>query len=138
MIELYLAIVLFGVGTYFGRNTKRPVLKQMQAVQDASLEDASENNANNVKKPKNLIVYSKTNDKTISDIEKEYGKQLDSKCREILPRDFNGLLNKKSQEEYEKRKLSELNYNDEVDNEILKYEPKNNKFILCNNKMLAT
>jgi hypothetical protein len=125
MIELYLAIVLFGVGTYFGRNTKRPVLKQMQAVQDASLEDASENNANNVKKPKNLIVYSKTNDKTISDIEKEYGKQLDSKCREILPRDFNGLLDKKSQKEYEGRKLSEASLNKDLDNEILKYSPKN-------------
>ena len=48
---------------------------------------------------------------------------------EILPRDFVGLLNKKSQEEYEKRKLSEANYTDDIDNEILKYEPKIEKFI---------
>ena len=59
MIELYLAIVLFGVGTYFGRNTKRPVLKQMQAIRDDSLMDNSGNNANNDTTPKNLIVYSK-------------------------------------------------------------------------------
>ena len=92
MIELYLAIALFGVGTYFGRNTKRPVLKQMQAIRDST--DIAENNSNS-ETPKNLVVYSKTNEKTISDIEKEYGEQLDSTCREILPRDFNGLLDQK-------------------------------------------
>ena len=127
MIELYLAIVLFGVGTYFGRNTKRPVLKQMQAIKDDSLIDNSLNN--NDTSPKNLIVYSKTNEKTISDIEKEYGQQLDSKCRQILPRDFNGLLDQKSQKEYEGRKIGELSLNKDIDNEILKYSPKNENFI---------
>jgi hypothetical protein len=124
MIELYLAVLLFGVGTYFGRNTKAPVMKNMGVIKDANL---SQNN--NGKKSKNLVVYSKTNEKDVLDLEKEYGDKLDSKCREILPRDFNGLLNKKSQEEYEKRKLSESNYTDDIDNEILKYEPKDNKFI---------
>merc|ERR1711871_571943 len=125
MIELYLAILLFGVGTYFGRNTKAPVMKNMAAIRDNNLNISN----NNGKKPKNLVVYSKTNEKDVLDLEKEYGEKLDSKCREILPRDFNGLLNKKSQEEYEKRKLSEANYSGDIDNEILKYEPKNEKFI---------
>ena len=143
MIELYLAILLFGVGTYFGRNTKRPVMKDMAVIRDKNIDyensnsNSNNNNNNNnnsngsskKKNPKNLVVYSKSNEKGVLELEKEYREKLDSKCREILPRDFNGLLNKKSQEEYEKRKLSELNYNEEVDNEILKYEPKNNKFI---------
>ena len=123
MIELYLAILLFGVGTYFGRNTKRPVMKNMAAIRDKNL------NKNNGKKTKNLVVYNRSNEKDILDLEKEYGEKLDSKCREILPRDFNGLLNKKSQEEYEKRKLAEVRSTQDIDNEILKYEPKDNKSI---------
>ena len=98
----------------------------MQAIRDST--DIAENNSNS-ETPKNLVVYSKTNEKTISDIEKEYGKQLDSTCREILPRDFNGLLDKKSQKEYEGRKLAELSLNNDLDNEILKYSPKNENFI---------
>jgi hypothetical protein len=126
MIELYLAILLFGVGTYFGRNTKAPVMKNMAAIRNDTLNLGKNNNG---KKPKNLVVYSKTNNKDVLELEKEYGEKLDSKCREILPRDFNGLLNKKSQKEYEKRKLSESAYNDDINNEILKYEPKDNTFI---------
>ena len=83
----------------------------------------------NKKKGYGFIEPETENEKDVLDLEKEYGEQLDSKCREILPRDFNGLLNKKSQEEYEKRKIAEANYSDDIDNEILKYEPKNNKFI---------
>ena len=124
MIELYLATLLFGVGTYFGRNTKIPVMKNMAAIRDKNI-NSSENN----KKPKNLVVYNKQNDKNIFDLEKEYGKSLDSKCRKILPRDFTGLLNKKSQSEYEKKKISEANYLNEIDSEILKYEPENNRVI---------
>ena len=127
MIELYLAILLFGVGTYFGRNTKKPVMKNMAAIKDSNLNVSNSNS--NTTKPKNLVVYSKSNEKDVLDLEKEYGEKLDSKCREILPRDFTGLLNQKSQKEYEKRKLSEIGVVDEIDNEILKYEPKNNKFI---------
>jgi hypothetical protein len=133
MIELYLAILLFGVGTYFGRNTKKPVMKNMESIRDSnSINSNSNSNSNynyNSKKPKNLIVYSKSNQKDVIDLEKEYGEKLDSKCREILPRDFTGLLNHKSQKEYEKRKLTEVGVTDEINNEILKYEPKDNKFI---------
>mgnify|MGYP001240024922 CR=1 FL=1 len=126
MIELYLAILLFGAGTYLG-STKRPVLKNMEVLKEKAQNNV--NNGNNVnnsnkKRKKNLVVYAGDNKKNVEELEKEYGKQLDSKCREILPRDFTGILNKKSQKEYEKRKLSELNYTNEVDNEILKYEPK--------------
>ena len=60
MIELYLAVLLFGVGTYFGRNTKAPVMKNMGVIKDANL---SQNN--NGKKSKNLVVYSKTNEKDV-------------------------------------------------------------------------
>ena len=142
MIELYLATILFGIGTYFGRNTKRPVLKNMKAIQEAN--NSNNNNANNnsnspnKRKPKNLIVYSKSNDKTIDDLEQEYGKQLDSKCREILPRDFNGLLDRKSQKEYENRKLGENTSENDIDNEILKYTPKNEQENFIKSKLTGS
>ena len=128
MIELYLAIMLFGVGTYFGRNTKRPVLK---SIDKNTILNIDNNNNNN--KKKDLVVYSKSDKQSVIDLEKEYGKRLDQKCREILPRDFNGLLNEKSMKTYENRKLAEIDYQAEtVDNEILKYKPKNNNFVKSN------
>ena len=89
-------------------------MKNMAAIRDQNVTL----NANNKNTPKNLVVYSKSNEKNILDLEKEYGEKLDSKCREIL-RDFNGLLNK-NPNEYEKRKMAEASYSDEIDNEILK------------------
>ena len=51
----------------------------------------------------------------------------------ILPRDFNGLLNEKSMKTYENRKENRKDRQVEtVDNEILKYTPKNNNFVKSN------
>ena len=63
--------MLFGVGTYFGRNTKRPVLKSI----DKNTITNIDNNNNN--KKKDLVVYSKSDKQSVIDLEKEYSKRLD-------------------------------------------------------------
>ena len=70
MIELYLAIMLFGVGTYFGRNTKRPVLKSIDKNTILNID----NNNNN--KKKDLVVYSKSDKQSVIDLEKDSKSQI--------------------------------------------------------------
>ena len=122
MIELYLAILLFGVGTYLGKNSQNQIVSYGK-------KNSKKIKKNKKNKKNNLDVYSQNEEEQVDKLQKEYVKKLDSKCREIIPRDFTGLLNSKSKKEYEKRKLSEIGISNEIDNEILKYEPKNNKFI---------
>ena len=50
MIELYLAILLFGAGTYLG-STKRPVLKNMEVLKEKAQNNVNnDNNVNNSNK----------------------------------------------------------------------------------------
>ena len=70
MIELYLAILLFGAGTYLG-STKRPVLKNMDVLKENAQNNVNNvNNGNNVnnsnkKRKKNLVVYAGDNKKNV-------------------------------------------------------------------------
>ena len=100
MIEIYLATLLFGLGTMYNQSQKKRPLKE----QNSNVEqDANPYNQKIIKKVKKA--------------EKDLGDKLDVKCKSILPRNFSNLLDE------ETSKL--LNKNDEV----LKYIPKTNNKI---------
>ena len=100
MIEIYLATLLFGLGTMYNQaQKKRPLKEQNSNVE----QDANPYNQKIIKKVKKA--------------EKDLGDKLDVKCKSILPRNFSNLLDE------ETSKL--LNENDDV----LKYVPKTNNKI---------
>ena len=105
MIEIYLAVLLFGLGSIYNNS-------------DSSKKNIKENETIN-----ETNVYKQNNTKLIKEMEDKYAKELDKKCKTILPRDFSSLIDNKSKKIYENRKLGEKNYNPDVDSEILKYIP---------------
>ena len=100
MIEIYLATLLFGLGTMYNQTQKKPLLKEKNSN---IYQDSNPYNQKIIKKVKRA--------------EKILGAKLDVKCKSILPRNFSNLLDE------ETSKL--LNKNDEV----LKYIPKTNNKI---------
>ena len=99
MIEIYLATLLFGLGTMYNKSQKK---ENVDSVEPS-------NNDYNPYKQHNL--------KNIKNAENELAKKLDTKCTTILPRSFSNLLDPETSEI--------LNTNDE----ILKYIPKNENSI---------
>lgn len=129
MIEIYLAVLLFGLGTYFNKKdvfTKTPEGKlNVQPGIDINTIDA-------VTAP----VSTEQPSDTIKRLEAEYGKNLDDKCREIQRRDFSSLLDEKSRELYKSRKLGETGKLKEIDNElhdgVFKYQGKKKNAVYSN------
>ena len=101
MIEIYLATLLFGLGTIFHKS------QQQQDNSDSG-------NINNSENP-----YKQNNMKLVKDAENKLVEKFDTKCRSILPRNFSNLLDPETKE-----KLADGN-----NNEILKYVPKNDSTI---------
>jgi len=109
MIEIYLAVLLFGLGTMYNQS-KNDKIKNT---------DINENNP-----------YIKNNLDKIKQLETKYADELDTKCKQILPRDFSNLLkSQKSRDLYINRKKSETATNNKVDKEILHYMSPKNKNI---------
>ena len=110
MIEIYLAVLLFGLGTMYNQtnNTKK----------------ITQNNKNN----NDTNPYNANELNNISSLENKYASELDTKCKQILPRNFSNLLDsQKSRDLYTNRKKGEYNLNEEIDDKILHYvSPKNN------------
>ena len=119
MIEIYLAVLLFGLGTYF----KNDVLNK--TPQGTTAVNPNLNTSNNLNQAKLPIGTEQVSD-AVTRLENKYGESLDKKCREIQPRDFSNLLDDKSKDLYKKRKLNERGQADadETDSGILKYEAK--------------
>jgi hypothetical protein len=100
MIEIYLATLLFGLGTMYNK-----------AQQHVPLKNPNNNSDQDTNPYKQKIM------KKVNKAEKKLGKKLNKKCKTILPRSFSNLLDE------ETSKL--LNENEEV----LKYVPKSNNKI---------
>jgi len=100
MIEIYLATLLFGLGTMYNQAQNKNTLNEQKNDPE---QDTNPYNQKIIKKVKKA--------------EEKLGKKLDKKCKTILPRSFSNLLDE------ETSKL--LNQNDEV----LKYIPKSNNKI---------
>ena len=100
MIEIYLATLLFGLGSMYNQaQHKKPLKKQT-------------NNLDQDTNPYNQKIIKK-----VKKAEKKLGKKLDKKCKTILPRSFSNLLDEETS--------NLLKENDEV----LKYIPKSNNKI---------
>ena len=87
MIEIYLAVLLFGLGTMYNQtnNTKK----------------ITQNNKNN----NDTNPYNANELNNISSLENKYASELDTKCKQILPRNFSNLLDsQKSRDLYTNRK----------------------------------
>ena len=114
MIEIYLAVLLFGLGSIYNNSNSKLSKNEIEN----EIENENEDN-----------VYKQNNTKLIKEMENKYAKELDKKCKTILPRDFSSLIDNKSKKIYKNRKLGESEHNPNVDTEILKYIPKNNQSI---------
>jgi len=100
MIEIYLATLLFGLGSMYNQAQNKNTLKEQsnEVVQDTN--------------PYNQKIIKK-----VKKAEKKLGKKLEKKCKTILPRNFSNLLDE------ETSKLLNENH------EVLKYVPKSNNKI---------
>ena len=129
MIEIYLAVLLFGLGTYF--NKKDVFTKTSEGKLDVQ-PGVDINTIDTVTGP----VSNEQASDTIKRLEAEYGKDLDDKCREIQRRDFSSLLDEKSRDLYKSRKLGETGKLDEIDEElqdgIFKYQGKKKDAVYSN------
>lgn len=145
MIEIYLAILLFGLGTYLKKQSPvsinnnnivpqsgstQPRVTQPGVTQPHDTITVSDNRYFE-KDGENLYIYEKNTKDKIKELEKKYGTQLDQQCKTVAPRDFLGLLDDNSKNLYEKRRLDEssLNLSNVADNEVLKYQPKKNNIV---------
>jgi hypothetical protein len=99
MIEIYLATLLFGLGSMYNKSQ-----------QNKENVDPSNNDSN---------PYKQHNLKNIKNAENELAKKLDTKCTTILPRSFSNILDPETAEIL----------NDDSNTEILKYVPKNDNSI---------
>jgi len=102
MIEIYLATLLFGLGSIYN--------KSQQNKENVDIIDPSNNDSN---------PYKQHNLNNIKNAENELAKKLDTKCTTILPRSFSNILDPET---------SEI-LNDDNNNDILKYVPKNDNSI---------
>ena len=99
MIEIYLATLLFGLGTMYNK---------------------SQQNKENVEPSNNeLNPYKQHNLNNIKNAENELAKKMDTKCKTILPRSFSNILDPETAEIL----------NNDNNTEILKYVPKNKNSI---------
>lgn len=98
MIELYLAILLFGLGTYFNQ-------KDSYQKTNAGKIEPRENVDLDVLEAQGIPT--KPSPQIVQEMEDKYGDQLDSKCNEIQPRDFAHLMDPSSKQMYENIKLGE-------------------------------
>ena len=124
MIEVYLAVLLFGLGTYFNqkdsfKKTKTGKIKANPGIDMDTIDQQT------------LPVSTEPASETIKRLEAEYGDTLDNNCRDIQNRDFGMLLDANSKELYKARKFSETGEKASVESElhegILKYNvPKKN------------
>lgn len=120
MIEIYLAVLLFGLGTYFNKKDTYKKTPEGKIDVQAGI-DIEE--LDRVTAP----VSTEQPSDTIKRLEAEYGSELDNKCRDIQHRDFGALMDLKSKELYKMRKMQETGKKEEVQDEvhdgILKYIP---------------
>ena len=91
MIEIYLAVLLFGLGTYFN---KKDVFQKTAEGKIAVQPGIDLDEVERVTVP----VSTEPPSDTIKRLEEEYGATLDEKCRDIQNRDFSSLLDQKSRE----------------------------------------
>ena len=126
MIEVYLAVLLFGLGTYFNqkdsfKKTKTGKIKAKPGIDMNTIDQQT------------LPVSTEPASETIKRLEKEYADTLDTNCRDIQNRDFSSLLDSKSKELYKARKFSETGEKTEVESEvqdgILKYNSPKKKHV---------
>ena len=119
MIELYLAIVLFGLGTYFNKTktykkTKSGKIDVLPGIDIDSLD-------------KTVPSITEPPSEAIRRLEAEYAAELDRNCKELQNRDFGSLMDEKSRDLYKSRKFSEtgeqLISDEELKDNILKYTP---------------
>jgi hypothetical protein len=125
MIEVYLAVLLFGLGTYFNqkdsfKKTKTGKIKAKPGIDMNTIDQQT------------LPVSTEPASEAIKRLEAEYADTLDNNCRDIQNRDFSSLLDAKSRDLYKSRKFSETGEKSEVESElqdgILKYNsPKKDK-----------
>lgn len=121
MIELYLAILLFGLGSYFNqKNTyQKNSIGKINPIPGVDIDQVES---------EQLAVKTEPVSDTIKRLEGEYATQLDKDCKTIENRDFGSLMDAKSKELYRMRKLNETGKKGEIDEEvsdgILKYTPK--------------
>ena len=126
MIELYLAVLLFGLGTYFNQKDS------FKKTNTGKIEAKPGIDVNTLDK-QTLPVYTEPASETIQRLEAEYADQLDGKCREIQNRDFSSLLDAKSRELYKARKFSETGskeaVSEELSDSVLKYQSNKNNSV---------
>ena len=129
MIEIYLAVLLFGLGTYFN---KKDVFKKTPEGKLAVQPGIDLDEIEKVTVP----VSTEPPSDTIKRLEAEYGANLDEKCRDIQNRDFSSLLDQKSRDLYRMRKMSEKGEKDAADEEahagVLKYTPQKKDAVFSN------
>ena len=129
MIEIYLAVLLFGLGTYFN---KKDVFKKTPEGKLAVQPGINLDEVDRVTVP----VSTEPPSDTIKRLEAEYGANLDEKCRDIQNRDFSSLLDQKSRDLYRMRKMSEKGQKDAADEEahagVLKYTPQKKDSVYSN------
>tara|TARA_B110001469_G_scaffold127369_2_gene147984 strand:- start:432 stop:2894 length:2463 start_codon:yes stop_codon:yes gene_type:complete len=118
MIEVYLAVLLFGLGTYFNqkdsfKKTNTGKIKAKPGINMNTIDQQT------------LPVSTEQVSDTVKRLEAEYADTLDTNCRDIQNRDFSSLLDAKSKDLYKARKFSETGEKAEVESElhdgILKY-----------------
>ena len=129
MIEIYLAVLLFGLGTYFNKKDtfKKTPQGKLEVQPGINIEDIDRVTA---------PISTEQPSDTMKRLEEEYGQNLDEKCREIQLRDFSTLLDEKSRKLYKTRKLSETGTKIDIDNElaggVLKYESEKQNSVFSN------
>ena len=118
MIEIYLAVLLFGLGTYFN---KKDVFKK---TDQGKIAVESGVNLDNIDA---LPLPTEEASEIVKRMEEKYGENLDKKCKSIQNRDFSSLLDDKSKALYKARKFQETgdqaNADQEFEDGILKYNP---------------
>ena len=113
MIEIYLASLLFGIGSMYSQaQTKKLSSNNNSSNSNNSSSSNSNSNSSNSNNP-----YKQNNLSEVENAENKIAKKLDKKCKTILPRSFSHILDEETEEL--------LNNNTEV----LKYKPKNNNAI---------
>ena len=111
MIELYLAILLFGLGSYFNqKNTyQKNSIGKINPIPGVDIEKVES---------EQLPVKTEPVSDTIKRLEGQYSTELDKDCKTIENRDFGSLMDPKSKELYRMRKLNETGKKGAIDEEM--------------------
>ena len=102
MIELYLAILLFGLGTYFN---------QKDSYKKTDLGKLEPKGGTSISEIEAKATPTKPLSEHATELEAKFNSVLDSKCKEIQPKDFGQLMDSGSKDIYTKMKLAELGLN---------------------------